>query len=145
MESPLPVRWSSPEVLDKRKFSFKSDIWSFGIVCYEIFSEGAIPFPYLNNKECMREIIEKNLSPDKPKKCKQDLWNVISSCFKAKPDDRPTASELYELLKSFQKQTSNGTDYVLPPSSKKEYDSDQIELDQIESKKYHVDSNIDDI
>ena len=43
--SGLPVRWMAPEVLTMRQINDKSDIWSFGVLMWEIFSLGAVPYP----------------------------------------------------------------------------------------------------
>lgn len=40
IEGAIPVRWSAPEVVEFRKFSSKSDVWSFGMVLYELFTQG---------------------------------------------------------------------------------------------------------
>ena len=43
-DTPFPLRWSSPEVLLYREYSSKSDVWSYGILLWEIYSLGQIPF-----------------------------------------------------------------------------------------------------
>jgi serine/threonine protein kinase len=56
---PLPIRWMSPESIEFGEFSNKTDVWSFGIVLWEILTNGKQPYPGLGNKEVVQFIIEK--------------------------------------------------------------------------------------
>jgi FMS-like tyrosine kinase 1 len=47
----IPIRWSPPEVLTRYEWSEKSDVWSFGVTVWEIFSCGGEPFPDKSNDE----------------------------------------------------------------------------------------------
>lgn len=51
----IPVKWTAPEALVNRKYSPKSDMWSFGCVLYEIWSLGQIPFREISNNEVMSD------------------------------------------------------------------------------------------
>ena len=46
----FPLRWSAPEVLMVSQYSIKSDVWSFGILMYEIITKGALPYPRMDNR-----------------------------------------------------------------------------------------------
>ena len=50
----VPIRWSAIEVLEERTFSVKSDIWAFGILSWEVFAYGAMPYPSHRNHEVVR-------------------------------------------------------------------------------------------
>lgn len=68
----LPVRWMSPESLMDGIFTFKSDIWSFGVVVYEIVTFGSFPYQGLSNTQVLEYVKAGNrLTP--PDKCPNDL------------------------------------------------------------------------
>jgi len=54
-DSNLPIKWSAPEVLQYGTFTSKSDIWSFGICLWEIFSYGIIPYTELSNDKARKK------------------------------------------------------------------------------------------
>lgn len=47
----LPIKWYSPETLKTMKYSFKSDVWSFGVTLFEMFTYGETPFPELEIRD----------------------------------------------------------------------------------------------
>lgn len=53
----FPVRWSAPEVLEFQKFSTKSDVWSFGVVLWELFSYGRRPYTTLENNAVTANVL----------------------------------------------------------------------------------------
>ena len=50
----FPVRWTAPEAMLFKQFTIKSDVWSFGILMYEIIMKGAVPYPGME-KRCMQD------------------------------------------------------------------------------------------
>jgi len=59
---PLPIRWMSPESIEFGEFSHKTDTWSFGIVLWEILTNGKQPYPDMGNKEVVQYVIEKGIN-----------------------------------------------------------------------------------
>ncbi|XP_070553852.1 tyrosine-protein kinase TXK-like [Ptychodera flava] len=97
----FPVRWAPPEVLLKNKFSSKSDVWSFGILMWEIYTGGGQPYGSMTNIQYIHEVTEKGYRLTRPVKCLPQIYNVMLYCWKADPNDRPTFHELSKVLQGF--------------------------------------------
>lgn len=83
----LPVRWLPPESLLYRTFTTESDIWSFGVVLWEIFSYGKQPWYHLSNHEVIQYIIDGHLL-DFPPICPEEVGKIMMSCWKRQPQER---------------------------------------------------------
>ncbi|KAG9493359.1 tyrosine-protein kinase FRK [Eleutherodactylus coqui] len=96
----LPLKWTAPEAIRNRKFSVKSDVWSFGILLLEIATYGKMPYPGMNGKQAL-ERLEKGYRIPKPFNCPQDLYNIMLECWNAKPENRPTFETLQWKLEDY--------------------------------------------
>ncbi|XP_078542031.1 tyrosine-protein kinase BTK [Lissotriton helveticus] len=85
----FPVRWSPPEVLMYSKFSSKSDVWSFGVLMWEIFSLGKMPYERFNNFE-VTDHITKGLRLYRPQMATEKIYAIMYSCWHDIPDERPS-------------------------------------------------------
>uniref|UniRef100_A0A8C1KCY0 Tyrosine-protein kinase n=1 Tax=Cyprinus carpio TaxID=7962 RepID=A0A8C1KCY0_CYPCA len=95
--SKFPVRWSSPEVIKFGKYSSKSDVWSFGVFMWEVYSEGRVPYDTRSNAEVV-ETLNAGLRLLRPRLCPQSVYELMQWSWKEKPEDRPTfALLLHEL------------------------------------------------
>ncbi|XP_035017316.2 tyrosine-protein kinase ITK/TSK [Hippoglossus stenolepis] len=95
--SKFPVKWSAPEVIKYCKFSSKSDIWSFGVIMWEIYNEGRLPYENRSNTEVV-ESLNAGLRLLKPRLAPDAVYQLMDWCWKEKPDDRPSfAHVLHEL------------------------------------------------
>ncbi|KAL4227575.1 BDNF/NT-3 growth factors receptor [Mactra antiquata] len=83
----LPVRWIPPEALLYRTFTTESDIWSFGIVLWEIYSYGKQPWYHLSNHEVIQNTIDGHLL-DSPSNCPEEIGKIMMSCWKRQPNER---------------------------------------------------------
>jgi serine/threonine protein kinase len=98
-DTPFPLRWSSPEVLSKREYTAKSDVWSYGILLWEIYSLGQIPFGEANSNDIAAQMIKSSRMPQKPPLANQLIFRqIISPCWTFKPNDRPSFASLKETL-----------------------------------------------
>uniref|UniRef100_A0AAF5RV19 Protein kinase domain-containing protein n=1 Tax=Wuchereria bancrofti TaxID=6293 RepID=A0AAF5RV19_WUCBA len=86
----IPIRWMAPETLTRTPvYSSKSDIWSFGIVIFEIFNCGGKPWPEKPVKWIATKI-RKGITPEMPRRMPRLIREIASACFQFEPDKRPT-------------------------------------------------------
>lgn len=116
----------APEVLEHGRHSIASDVWSFGVVMWEILSFGKIPYTWLSNKEVSEQVPRGErwlhtfylfLRLPKPAECPDDLWKIISSCFAQSPDERPSFSDLLKSLTILGKKQQNAQEVKREPES----------------------------
>ncbi|XP_078041064.1 tyrosine kinase receptor Cad96Ca [Augochlora pura] len=107
-EGRLPIRWMAPESLYDNIFSVKSDIWSFGVLIWEIVTLGSTPYPGLAAAEVMRRIKE-GYRLDRPEHCKRELYNIMYYCWDKDPACRPSFGELVGLTEGL---LLDETDYI---------------------------------
>ncbi|KAK2849400.1 hypothetical protein Q5P01_009234 [Channa striata] len=87
--SKFPVKWSAPEVIRYCKFSSKSDIWSFGVLMWEVYNEGRLPYENRSNSEVV-ESLNAGLRLLKPRMAPDAIHELMEWCWKEKPEDRPS-------------------------------------------------------
>ncbi|XP_053209123.1 dual specificity protein kinase shkD-like isoform X2 [Panonychus citri] len=107
-EGRLPIRWMAPEALKEYIFSVKSDVWSFGVLLWEIVTLGSTPYPGMNTKEVMRKVIN-GYRLDKPDHCRREMYNIMYYCWETSSTSRPTFTELIDKL---DKLIASETDYI---------------------------------
>uniref|UniRef100_A0A3Q4I330 Tyrosine-protein kinase n=1 Tax=Neolamprologus brichardi TaxID=32507 RepID=A0A3Q4I330_NEOBR len=97
--SKFPVKWSAPEVIRYCKFSTKSDVWSFGVLMWEVYNEGRLPYENRTNAEVV-DSLNAGLRLLKPRLAPDSVHLLMEWCWKEKPDDRPTFGLLFHELAS---------------------------------------------
>ncbi|XP_037685162.1 fibroblast growth factor receptor 3 isoform X2 [Choloepus didactylus] len=93
----LPVKWMAPEALFDRVYTHQSDVWSFGVLLWEIFTLGGSPYPGIPVEELFK-LLKEGHRMDKPANCTHDLYTVMRECWHAAPSQRPTFKQLVEDL-----------------------------------------------
>ena len=93
----VPIRWMPPEIKSGYRFSLKTDVWSFGIILYEIVTNGCTPYPGMSNTEVKAKTVSGYRMPQ-PDGCPKYLYNHMMSCWQANPEDRPTFAWLQQDL-----------------------------------------------
>ncbi|KAM3837259.1 fibroblast growth factor receptor 3 [Vipera latastei] len=93
----LPVKWMAPEALFDRVYTHQSDVWSFGVLLWEIFTLGGSPYPGIPVEELFK-LLKEGHRMDKPANCNPDLYMIMRECWHAVPSQRPTFKQLVEDL-----------------------------------------------
>lgn len=88
----------SPEALRDRSFSSKSDVWSFGVVLWEIGTLGSFPYSNIQDDRLLRYIVCENGRLELPDSISSDIYKIICSCWATEPDDRPNFIQLVSEL-----------------------------------------------
>ncbi|KAJ8348441.1 hypothetical protein SKAU_G00270300 [Synaphobranchus kaupii] len=93
----LPVKWMAPEALFDRVYTHQSDVWSFGVLMWEIFTLGGSPYPGIPVEELFK-LLKEGHRMDKPSNCTHELYMKMRECWHAIPTQRPTFKQLVEEL-----------------------------------------------
>uniref|UniRef100_A0A2K5CFX9 Tyrosine-protein kinase receptor n=1 Tax=Aotus nancymaae TaxID=37293 RepID=A0A2K5CFX9_AOTNA len=94
----LPVRWMAPESLKDGIFTTSSDMWSFGVVLWEITSLAEQPYQGLSNEQVLKFVMEGGYL-DQPDNCPERVTDLMRMCWQFNPKMRPTFLEIVSLLK----------------------------------------------
>ncbi|KAL6049657.1 kinase 6 [Balamuthia mandrillaris] len=103
INSKFPLKWSAPEVFKWRKYSSKSDVWSFAVTLWEIFSLGQLPYAELSNRETVKEI-EAGYRLPCPTRCPPPIYNLMLRCWDEDAKQRPNFQDIYSVLAQVQRQ-----------------------------------------
>ncbi|XP_063823334.1 tyrosine-protein kinase Btk isoform X1 [Ostrinia nubilalis] len=93
----FPIKWAPPEVLNYTRFSSKSDVWAFGVLMWEVFTCGKVPYGRMKNSEVV-EMVQRGQVLEKPKGCLNEIYNVMLACWRHAPDERPSFRVLKDEL-----------------------------------------------
>ncbi|PRP88097.1 hypothetical protein PROFUN_04188 [Planoprotostelium fungivorum] len=93
----IAYKWSAPEVVHKVGSSSQSDVWSFGVTMWEIFSKGTVPYSTFTNQETVKKVFDENYRLDNPG-CSVTLYDIILTCWNLDPQQRPTFEEILNIL-----------------------------------------------
>uniref|UniRef100_A0A3Q3IG86 Ephrin type-A receptor 1 n=1 Tax=Monopterus albus TaxID=43700 RepID=A0A3Q3IG86_MONAL len=93
----IPIRWTAPEAIAYRKFTSASDVWSFGIVMWEVMAFGERPYWDMSNHEVMKAINEAFRLPA-PMDCPSALYQLMLQCWQHDRATRPRFSDIVNIL-----------------------------------------------
>ncbi|KAI1720651.1 protein tyrosine kinase domain-containing protein [Ditylenchus destructor] len=93
----LPVKWMSIEAIRHYEFTTSSDVWSFGVLMFEIITLGGTPYPGIQPAD-MLSFLENHGRIPQPDNCPDEFYAVMESCWKEKPEQRPAFPSIRQKL-----------------------------------------------
>lgn len=93
----LPIKWMPPEAFLDGIFTSKTDVWSFGVLLWEVFSLGLMPYTGLPNRDVM-QLVTGGGRLDAPTSCPVAIYKIMADCWNPTPELRPPFSNLLERL-----------------------------------------------
>lgn len=85
----LPIKWLALESMTHQVYSTQSDVWSFGVLLYEIVTKGAVPYPTVDTKDILN-FLKDGRRMERPNSCRADIYMLMLNCWNAVPTERPT-------------------------------------------------------
>ncbi|KAM7159206.1 platelet-derived growth factor receptor alpha isoform 1-T4 [Molossus nigricans] len=116
----LPVKWMAPESIFDNLYTTLSDVWSYGILLWEIFSLGGTPYPGMMVDSTFYNKIKSGYRMAKPDHATSEIYEIMVKCWNSEPEKRPSFYHLREIVES-----------LLPGQYKKSYE--KIHLDFLKS------------
>ncbi|KAJ1364364.1 hypothetical protein KIN20_024450 [Parelaphostrongylus tenuis] len=90
----LPIAWCAPECINFLKFTSASDVWSFGVTLWEMFSYGEMPWNGKTGAEILYLIDQKRQHLDRPTTCPEDMYALMEECWNYIALERPTFAQI---------------------------------------------------
>lgn len=94
----LPVKWMAPESIFDCIYTVQSDVWSYGILLWEIFSLGRSPYPGVVVNRKFYKMIKDGYKMDCPDYAPLDIYRIMKTCWDLEPTHRPTFNEVTDLI-----------------------------------------------
>jgi len=112
--TPLPIKWMALESLKNNgEFTSKSDVWSYGVLVWELFTRGSQPYSDVDPWE-MRDYLQSGYRLPRPKYFPDDnIYEFMASCWFEDPEARPTFTEILNYLSSLLDEDNSQTSVTL--------------------------------
>lgn len=96
---PLPVKWMALESLKHYVYTTQSDVWSFGVLLWEIMMLGGSPYPTISSSR-IYEVLSRGYRMPRPTLCNYSLYEVMLACWHSNPTNRPKFVSIKESIDS---------------------------------------------
>ncbi|XP_071794590.1 tyrosine-protein kinase CSK-like [Asterias amurensis] len=107
-KSKIPVKWTAPEAVRNKHYSTKSDVWSYGILLWELYSFGRVPYPRVPADNVI-VFVEDGSRMQPPDDCPDSIFDVMLKCWELNPTKRPTFSSIQRRLEDLKRQLLTDT------------------------------------
>ncbi|KAJ7316403.1 hypothetical protein JRQ81_002565 [Phrynocephalus forsythii] len=118
----LPVKWMAPESIFECVYTVQSDVWSYGILLWEIFSLGRSPYPGMKVNSKFYQMVKQGYYMGRPDFAPDDIYHIMTACWNLEPTRRPTFQQICTLLQKHL-DDSRERDYKNLPRTTEEEDS----------------------
>ncbi|KAL4649213.1 vascular endothelial growth factor receptor 3 isoform X1 [Arapaima gigas] len=110
----LPLKWMAPESIFDKVYTSQSDVWSFGVLLWEIFSLGASPYPGIQIDEEFCRRLKDGTRMRAPENASPEIYRIMLACWQGEPRERPTFPALVEILGDLLQDNGlpDGKDYI---------------------------------
>ncbi|XP_060102337.1 mast/stem cell growth factor receptor Kit isoform X2 [Heteronotia binoei] len=105
----LPVKWMAPESIFECVYTFESDVWSYGILLWELFSLGSSPYPGMPVDSKFYKRIKEGYRMFSPEFAPPEMYEIMKSCWDVDPVKRPTFKQIVQLIEQQISDTTNHT------------------------------------
>ncbi|XP_063716902.1 tyrosine-protein kinase CSK-like isoform X2 [Symsagittifera roscoffensis] len=89
----FPIKWSAPEAVNEKKYTNKSDVWSYGVFLWELFSYGRVPYPSMQKDEVMKHVMQ-GYRMKCPTDCPDKVYSIMKKCWTIDVIERPSFKKL---------------------------------------------------
>ncbi|KAH8381421.1 hypothetical protein KR093_004514 [Drosophila rubida] len=137
----LPIKWMAPESLQEKFYDSQSDVWSYGILLWEIMTFGGQPYPAIMSAEELYSYLMSGQRMEKPAKCSMNIYILMRQCWHFDASARPPFTEIVEYMDKLLQAKEEYLDVDIanletPPSTSDEEEEDEDASD-MEQSRYH--------
>ncbi|XP_031606829.1 macrophage colony-stimulating factor 1 receptor isoform X2 [Oreochromis aureus] len=94
----LPVKWMAPESIFDCVYTVQSDVWSYGILLWEIFSLGKSPYPSMAVDTRFYKMVKRGYQMSQPDFAPPEIYGIMKMCWHLEPTERPTFSKICHMI-----------------------------------------------
>ncbi|CAJ0951636.1 unnamed protein product, partial [Mesorhabditis belari] len=125
----LPIKWMAPEALEEHMYTTESDVWSFGILLWEIMTLGGTPYPTIQMHH-LYDRLKEGYRMESPHNCPQEIYNVMLGCWQDVRERRPSFSTICDYLQ-WMLEESDRAAAAMNEIESQASDSSQTDLDNL--------------